>query len=772
MASWRLSNPSTTLVCGRRRGLRRQPLSMARDSLKGMRRGREGRGKHGTPACPCPPGASEPTERRDSPQPQRRRMDANTVRRRRPPLVASRDEMKRSPRKRLEADSVRSCRSPCGRRRNSPQGRLANPIRRGRSQIERDQAPGGRREREGKSDESKEEEGSSSSSSSCASESETSGESEGERQERESRRAMEQASCLFEEISGLRVRESPSQEIESEEQQQQQQQAFPYMFRERTNRTPNHLPRENARGRARPKPKPSRSEPTNKDSPGPSQAKNPHMRPNMIKLKSRKRVKAKDMGEESLPSRRRSRSETSSRSPSSQSETVGRQVPPALTYTHRLRPRAPAPAPHRQAELEREAAAITERGRKRKEKTLRGQNEVKEEEEEEENDSVVLSCSGLKGGRRGGLVNNGKGLNLGRRDDNTKQRKRKRAREEEESNEELVERVWSREGWKRNKNNRTTSAEIPIVVHYLTRQRRGQLKNPLPNYRGSSSSSSSSDSSIFHLGPNPSSFESLFTLGSMLGKGGCGAVYAAMRKSDGQQVAIKYVNRGMAEPYVKLPGQRSALPLEVALMQIVSRPPSCCYVLGLLDWFEEAEWFILVLERPYPCMDLFDFIEELGGRVDECLARIIMIQVVLAVRHCCDRGVLHRDVKAENLLVQTDNLQVKLIDFGCGDLLRESSYRDYSGTEEYCPPEWVLSGVYQGRHATIWSLGVLLYGLVCGRLPFNKEADIIAGRLRFKKGLTKECKELINWCLQQNPTKRPVLEQILLHDWMAEGQVI
>lgn len=57
----------------------------------------------------------------------------------------------------------------------------------------------------------------------------------------------------------------------------------------------------------------------------------------------------------------------------------------------------------------------------------------------------------------------------------------------------------------------------------------------------------------------------------------------------------------------------------------------------------------------------------------------MLLQVVLAVRHCRDRGVLHRDVKAENLLVQTDNLRVKLIDFGCGDLLRESSYRDYSG---------------------------------------------------------------------------------------------
>lgn len=118
-------------------------------------------------------------------------------------------------------------------------------------------------------------------------------------------------------------------------------------------------------------------------------------------------------------------------------------------------------------------------------------------------------------------------------------------------------------------------------------------------------------------------------------------------------------------------------------MQIVSRPPACSYVLMLLEWFEEPERFILVLERPYPCMDLFDFTEELGGRVDECVARAIMLQVVLAVRHCRDRGVLHRDVKAENLLVQTDNLRIKLIDFGCGDLLRESTYRDYSGGMEY-----------------------------------------------------------------------------------------
>lgn len=205
-------------------------------------------------------------------------------------------------------------------------------------------------------------------------------------------------------------------------------------------------------------------------------------------------------------------------------------------------------------------------------------------------------------------------------------------------------------------------------------------------------------------------------------------------------------------------------------MQIVSRPPVCEHVLELVDWFEQPKKFILVLERPTSCMDLYDYCEMMGGKLNEAMARVIMLQVVLAVRHCRDRGVIHRDIKVENLLVQTDTLNVKLIDFGCGDLLREKLFRDFagekgrrlnsigvvsfgqrnvispplappppflSGTTEFSPPEWVLDGMYQGRKATIWSLGVLLFGLVNGDLPFRKEAEIIRGRLRFKRGISK-----------------------------------
>ncbi|XP_029518538.2 serine/threonine-protein kinase pim-3-like [Oncorhynchus nerka] len=268
--------------------------------------------------------------------------------------------------------------------------------------------------------------------------------------------------------------------------------------------------------------------------------------------------------------------------------------------------------------------------------------------------------------------------------------------------------------------------------------------------------------------PRRASFTSLYNVGKLLGQGGCGSVYEGTRKEDGREVAIKYIPKGVSEYYLTIPGTTHRLPLEVALMQIVSRPPVCEHVLELVDWFEQPRKFILVLERPTSCMDLYDYCETMGGKLNEAMARVIMLQVVLAVRHCRDRGVIHRDIKVENLLVQTDTLNVKLIDFGCGDLLREKLFRDFAGTTEFSPPEWVLDGKYQGRKATIWSLGVLLFGLVNGDLPFRKEAEIIRGRLRFKRGISKECRDLVRWCLKQDPLKRPVLEQILLHDWLSD----
>ncbi|MCJ8739070.1 hypothetical protein PDJAM_G00043020 [Pangasius djambal] len=243
-----------------------------------------------------------------------------------------------------------------------------------------------------------------------------------------------------------------------------------------------------------------------------------------------------------------------------------------------------------------------------------------------------------------------------------------------------------------------------------------------------------------------------YTMGELLGKGGFGSVYAGIRKEDGKE-----------------PGETCELPVEVALMKIVSEPPRCSNVVELLEWFDMFDCIILVLERPSPCMDLREFSKLQNGRLSEAQTRDIMLQVVQAAHHCCERGVLHRDIKAQNLLISTDTLQVKLIDFGCGDLLKDSAYRMYAGTLAFCPPEWVMFKRYEGIPATIWGLGILLYNLVCGDYPFKSDNDLEVGHLKLCPGLSRDFLDLMMWCLELKPDLRPSFEDITRHEWFTEG---
>ncbi|XP_062865055.1 serine/threonine-protein kinase pim-3-like isoform X1 [Trichomycterus rosablanca] len=225
---------------------------------------------------------------------------------------------------------------------------------------------------------------------------------------------------------------------------------------------------------------------------------------------------------------------------------------------------------------------------------------------------------------------------------------------------------------------------------------------------------------------------------------------------------MKYVVKDEHLRFTRIPGETELLPVEVALMRMVSRPPASPYVLKLLEWFDTPERCILILERPVPCVDLYQLMLK-TGRLRMQFARHVMRQVVLAVLHCRDRGVLHRDIKRQNVLLNTETLEVKLIDFGCGDLLKDTPYYTYSGTWEYSPPEWITKQKYYGCPATVWSLGVLLFFLVCGRLPFRSKKEITKGRLVFKPGVSDACCHLIEQCLKKKPSKRLTIGQILLH---------
>jgi len=204
------------------------------------------------------------------------------------------------------------------------------------------------------------------------------------------------------------------------------------------------------------------------------------------------------------------------------------------------------------------------------------------------------------------------------------------------------------------------------------------------------------------------------------------------------------------------------VPLEIVLLTEVQKVTG---VVKCFDFYERADSFILILERPDNCIDLFDYISD-RGPLDEHVARSFFKQVVRTVMECHSAGVVHRDIKDENILVDQRTGELRLIDFGSGARLKEGLYTDFDGTRVYSPPEWVQSRSYRGVPATTWSLGILLYDMVCGNIPFEEDHQIIRAEPVFRGSPSAEVRDLIRRCLCIRPDERPSLEEVMCHPWM------
>ncbi|XP_072306058.1 serine/threonine-protein kinase pim-2-like [Eucyclogobius newberryi] len=190
-----------------------------------------------------------------------------------------------------------------------------------------------------------------------------------------------------------------------------------------------------------------------------------------------------------------------------------------------------------------------------------------------------------------------------------------------------------------------------------------------------------------------------------LGSGGSGSVFAGLRLEDAFSVAIKYIPR--KNVYYKKVVQKGVeynLIDEVALMV---KLVNCPAMVPMLDCYEFPEEVVIVMERPYPALDLLYYKDARLGELKEQDAKLILRQLLEASIQ------MHRDLKLENVLVELAHgfPRARVIDFGCGCLVKEGTYTDFAGPVRYASPEMYFAREYRAKPTTVYHLGTLLYDL-------------------------------------------------------------
>ena len=286
--------------------------------------------------------------------------------------------------------------------------------------------------------------------------------------------------------------------------------------------------------------------------------------------------------------------------------------------------------------------------------------------------------------------------------------------------------------------------------------------------------------------------EAGYSIGRKLGEGRFSEVVLGTKVATGEEFAVKVVDQAALEEDEEA---LAALHTEVAVLK---RASSHAHVVALHAVIRTPATTYLVMEL-LRGGELFDAIIARGS-FPEAEARALLRQLLSALAYCHRLGVVHRDLKPENVLFESAEAadsgegSLKLIDFGYAALHRPGErLRGLSGTPDYVAPE-VLSwyegdaadehapppdGVEYDASCDLWSVGVVLYILLCGFPPFyaEGEADLIAkvraGRYEFTSpywdDISGGAKDLITRCLSLRPKDRPTAQQALKHPWMAEG---
>ncbi|KAK3560919.1 hypothetical protein QTP86_023112 [Hemibagrus guttatus] len=247
-----------------------------------------------------------------------------------------------------------------------------------------------------------------------------------------------------------------------------------------------------------------------------------------------------------------------------------------------------------------------------------------------------------------------------------------------------------------------------------------------------------------------------------LGKGNFAVVKLARHRITKTEVAIKIIDKTQLDS-VNL----EKIYREVKIMKMLDHP----HIIKLYQVMETKNMLYLVTEYAKNG-EIFDYLAK-HGRLSEPEARRKFWQILSAVEYCHNRNVVHRDLKAENLLLD-GHMNIKIADFGFANFFQPGKpLATWCGSPPYAAPEVFEGQQYEGPQLDIWSLGVVLYVLVCGALPFDGPSlpvlrqRVLEGRFRIPYFMTEDCEHLIRRMLVLDPSKRLSVAQIKEHKWMV-----
>ncbi|XP_039969416.1 uncharacterized protein LOC126756086 isoform X2 [Bactrocera neohumeralis] len=254
-----------------------------------------------------------------------------------------------------------------------------------------------------------------------------------------------------------------------------------------------------------------------------------------------------------------------------------------------------------------------------------------------------------------------------------------------------------------------------------------------------------------------------YELEKTIGKGNFAVVKLASNIVTKSKVAIKIIDKTCLNREYLTKTFR-----EISILKSLRHP----HITRLYEVMQSETMIYLVTEYASNG-EIFDHLAE-NGPMKELEAARVFTQLVSAVQYCHSMGVVHRDLKAENVLLDKD-MNIKLADFGFSNRYEEGSpLTTWCGSPPYAAPEVFQGLEYDGPKADIWSLGVVLYALVCGALPFNGDTllelkgRVVTGKFRIPYFMSRDCEHLLRNMLVVEPDRRYTLKQIIKHRWLSD----